>query len=214
MVDGCNCHRPCNCPDLGLESDSVNRTSHGRWGRYRITDQGEKEKLCNGPLHPPEGAWLPLRSFWVYKTGKRKGKPLCRCQECEKVGRGRDSRTSGWIRVEEVWWIFLELQRRLGKTETLRRLHISNNFWSRAEKKVYENMRRTTASKAVKLLYEVRYSGEVRHRLSIIHGAKERGRTEKTPHLRMDFYHPTTDEELLYRRNQRITKRNAQRGTG
>lgn len=192
----------------------MNKTGHGRFHRYRITDQGEKEKLCNGPLHPPEGAFLPLRSFWTMKTGSRAGRPMSRCQECEKVSRGRDPRQSGYIRVEDVWWVFLELQRRLGKAETLRRLNISNNFWMRAERKIYVHMRRTTAVKAVKLLGTVRANNEVRHKLSIQHGAKARGHKERTPVRRNDFYHPTGDEELVYRRQQRISKKNRLKDTG
>src|SRR4029450_1412624 len=108
----------------------MNTTPNGRWGRYRIV-KGETQKRCTGPLHPEGGAFLPLRSYWTHKKGPRAGKPLPRCIECEKTSRGRDPRTSGMIDIEHVWWIFLELQRRLGKAETIRRLGISANFWYR-----------------------------------------------------------------------------------
>lgn len=178
----------------------MNYTKNGRYHRYRTSDQGELQKRCNGPLHPSGGAFLPLRSFWVHKSGPRKGKPLSQCQECEKIKRGRHPRQSGLIKVEDVWFVFQELQNRLGKAETIRRLHVSQNFWMRAEKGIYRNMRRTTAVKGVKLLAQVRRDNEVRHRDSIKHGAKSRGREERVPVRQSDLYRPTGDNENYTRK--------------
>jgi hypothetical protein len=156
----------------------VNRTSHGRWGRYRKNDKGILEKLCNGSLHPEEGAWLPLSAYWFFKKGRTAGKPMSQCSECTKTAKGRDPKTSGLIAVRRIWWVFVELEQRLGKTEVCRRLNVSQNFWMRAERQIYFNMRRVTARRAIELLVEVRKNGEARHPRSIRRGAYRRGEKE------------------------------------
>jgi len=139
------------------------------------------------------------------KKGPRAGKPLSQCEECMKVSKGRNPRTSGYIAISEVWWAFTELQRRLGKAETLRRMGISQNFWYRVENHIYVNMRRTTARKAISLLAEVRKDGEVRHRASIHRGATRRGESERIPVKQKDLYVPTGDKQVEVRRNYRKT---------
>lgn len=168
----------------------MNKTQNGRWGRYRVTDYGVKEKKCNGPLHPPEGAWLPLTAFWVFRDGPRKGRPLNYCIECARTTHHRDPK-GGYIKVGEVRWIFLELRNRLGKAETIRRCGLSTSFWTRLEKQ--QAMKRATVRRAVLVLMECRKNDEVRHRKSIRYGASQRGTVEKTPKSRHDLYTPYGD---------------------
>jgi hypothetical protein len=164
----------------------LNKSGRGRWGRYRFED-GVKYKLCNGPLHKEDGEWLSLDRFFILKKGKRAGKPLSRCKACLQIEKfGTTER--GLVEVSKVWWIFLELQNRLGKAEVCRRLDISHNFFYRIDKKIYRRMYKKTAIKAIHLLREVRLNGEVRHRDSIMHGAKLRGRREKVPTRKSHYY--------------------------
>jgi hypothetical protein len=179
-----------------------NKTHHGRWGRFRFNDQGVKEKLCNGPLHKEEGKWLTLDNYFIFKKGPHKGKPENYCIICSRVSRGRDPH-SGYIKVSEVRWIFMELQRRLGKTETVRRLNLSTSFWGRLERQTY--FKKVTVRRAVELLLEVRANREVRHKKSIRHGAAARGHKEKIPTEPRDFYIPTGDVQLERRTKYRQT---------
>lgn len=184
----------------------MNTTGHGRWGRYRTFD-GEKQKLCNGPLHSEEGAWLREQSFWRHKNGKRAGKLMSRCIECEKTARGRHPRTSGFIPVSSVWWIFREIVSRVGKAEGCRLIGISQNMWFRAERGVYRNMRRETARKAIVVLHDLREREVVRHKTSIKHGAAARGRKERVPIDLKDYYYSGTDADTEYRRKRRAEER-------
>jgi hypothetical protein len=163
------------------------------------------QKLCNGPLHGENGAWLPLRTFWTHKRGARAGKPMSQCIACERVKRGRDP-NSGLIEVDRVYFIFRELQYRLGKAETCRRLGISENLWYRLDNRIYKKMYRETARKAILLLKELRENRVVRHRASIRHGSLARGHREKTVGIgdhADKFYNGTDDHEAEYRRERR-----------
>lgn len=163
----------------------MNKSGNGRWGRYK-TINGESHKLCNGPLHKPEGEWMPLHSYFIMKKGSRAGKPLSRCMACDRVYKGRDKK-GGLVPVNRVWFIFEELRARIGKAETCRRLGISINLWYRVEHRVYRNMYRKTAKAAMLLLRELRTNNVARHRDSIRHGAAMRGHKEKRPVLRTEF---------------------------
>lgn len=179
-----------------------NTTGHGRWGRYRKVN-GQEQKLCNGPLHPEEGAWLPFRSFWTYKKGPRADKLMSRCIECEKSARGRDPKQSGLIPISRVWWIFVEIRNRVGKAEACRRIGVSHNMWMRAERGIYINMRRETARKAILALHELRENGVVRHRDSIRRGAAARGEKERVPTKPRDLYKPHGDVDTGYKHKAR-----------
>jgi hypothetical protein len=160
---------------------------------------GIPHKKCFGVLHPKGGVYLPLRSFWKFRKGPRAGLPFSQCIECERSNKNRGE-ASGLVPISKVWWIFLELERRLGRAETCRRIGVSHNFWMRVERRIYLNMRIATARRAIITLREVRLSGEVRHRDSIRHGAYLRGRKEKIPTKQEDFYHPSGDNEAEYKR--------------
>jgi len=186
---------------------------HGRWNRYKFTENGVKLKQCNGPMHGEEGVWLPLSQFWFFKTGKHKGKPSNYCIPCDKASRGRDPQLSGYMKISEVRWIFTELQSRLGKTETLRRCQLGTGFWSRIDKQKF--MKRATVHRALLVLIDVRQNAIVRHRHSIRRGSAVRGEPERVPVDQRDLYHPTGDNGLeirnKYRRNNAEKERASER---
>jgi hypothetical protein len=172
----------------------VNRTANGRWGRYKEIG-GERHKLCNGPLHGEDGAWLPMRSYWMMKSGTRAGKPMSRCIACERVYRGRDPGTSGLVETDRVMFIFEEIKRRIGKAEACRRLGVTPNLWYRLESRVYTKMYRRTVRSAMLLLRELRANDVVLSKKSIRHGALARGKKAKAPENVRDFYISQTDKE-------------------
>lgn len=181
---------------------ALKRGSEMRKANFIRVIDGVQHKLCRGPLHEAGGALLPLQSFWTIKRGPRAGKPFSRCVECERVVRGRDPKTSGVIEISRVWWIFVELQRRLGKAEACRRIGVSYNFWMRVEREIYLRMRRETARRAIAALYEARANNEVRHKDSIRYGAYLRGRKEKIPTHRSHFYKTHGDSDNERRRKR------------
>lgn len=196
--------RPCEKEEIQTPQETaVNRTSHGRHGRYKTID-GVQHKLCNGPLHASEGAWLPLRAFWTFKSGPRAGKPVSRCAACSRVDRGRDP-NSGLVPVGPVYFIFYEIQARIGKAEACRRLGMSHNLWSRLENRVYERMEKQSVRNAIILLRELRANNEVRHRRSIKSGATMRGKEERKPTHRSHYYSQVDDHKAEIKR-----KRNSQ----
>lgn len=153
---------------------------------YKVVD-GTIFKLCAGPLHKDEGEWLTLDRYFIMKKGRRANRPIPMCKACERMKRfGTTER--GLVEVQKVWWVFEELERRVGRTETCRRVGVSANFWKRVENRVYTRMYKRTAIKAVRALREARLKGEVRHRDSIKHGASLRGHEEKVPIDPRDFY--------------------------
>lgn len=181
----------------------MNTTGRGRWGRYKIID-GERHKMCNGPLHGEGGAWMPLHSFWTMKSGPRAGKPMSRCIACERVYRGRLV-NSGIVPVSKVYFIFRELEARIGRAEACRRLGMSHNLWWRLDKRIYKNMEKRTVAKAMGLLQELRDKDEVRHRDSIRYGASARGRVEREVKSWTDLYRPHGDNHTEYKRKQRAS---------
>jgi hypothetical protein len=181
----------------------MNTTKNGRWGRYKIIE-GEKHKMCNGPLHSAVGAWMPLRSFWTFKKGKRAGKPMSRCIACKRVYRGRLV-NSGLVSVSKVYFIFHEIESRIGRAEACRRLGMSQNLWCRLDKRVYQHMEKQTVVRAMTLLQELRDKDIVRHRDSIRHGALARGHAEKEVKTWRDLYRPNGDDEAERGRRRRAS---------
>jgi hypothetical protein len=177
----------------------VNRTANGRWGRYREI-KGVQHKLCNGQLHDDEGAFLPLRSFWVHKSGARAGKPMSQCIACQKASRGYDPDVSGLVEVDRVMFIFEEIKRRIGKAEACRRLNVSVNMWMRLERRVYTKMYRSTVRKAMLLLRELRANDVVYSKRSIRHGSLARGKEPEPPANQRDYYVPQGDADNERRR--------------
>jgi hypothetical protein len=175
-------------------------------GPYRYKKvKGEYYKLCTGCLHGEGGAWLPLHSFWIFKNGKRAGKPVSQCKACERVNRGRSG--NGVVPVSRVHFAFVEIERRLGRTEACRRMGVSMNLWYRLQNGTYQNMYYSTAEKALVLLKELRENNVARHKDSIKYGAAARGAEEKIPKRNNDFYRSHGDSDTEDRRQRRAKAR-------
>lgn len=129
---------------------------------------------------------MPMRSFYILKKGKRAGKPVSQCSACIRASHGYKA-DGGLVPVDRVWFVFAELEARIGRAETCRRLGLSTNLWYRLDKRTYSSMYRTTARAAMVLLHELRDNNIVRHKDSIRYGATARGKKEKEPTRRRDF---------------------------
>jgi hypothetical protein len=161
-------------------------------------------KRCTGPLC--RGRYVPLENFYFHKQGTRKGKPFSRCKLCLAHYKFGDGMAHGWIRFDRVKFIFDELVNRLGKTETLRRVGLSQNFLLRRRKENQKFIRKQTVVKAMMVLQEVRANNEVRHRKSIRYGAAQRGRAERVPVKKADYYSRQDDSENEVRREASLTR--------
>lgn len=151
-------------------------------------------KVCTCPIH--NGALVPIEKFWTFKKGRRKGLPLSRCADGERIWHGRNYLQSGYVPYTRVRFIFLELEFRLGRYETGRRIGVSQNFWWRHESKYPKNryVQKATVSRAISVLRYLRENEIARHRDSIRHGAAARGRKEKKPVNKKDFNGRRDDE--------------------
>jgi hypothetical protein len=114
-----------------------------------------------------------------------------------------DSRrkNGGYVPKARVDFIFMELQRRLGKAEAARRMGVNKSFWTTYDERKY--FVKDTVRRAMAVLAEARANNEVRHKDSIHEGAYLRGFTEKVPETRKDYYHPTGDSDLELRKRSR-----------
>lgn len=158
-------------------------------------------KRCMGPLH--QGEYVPLKYFWYFKKGPKKGKPFSRCRACLNYQRYGDT-MHGMVPFDKVKFIFDELTNRLGKAETVRRLEVSQNFFHRRKIENYNNIRIGTVARAMEVLKECRENGIRRHKHSIRHGASARGREERVIEglgRTADFYNSRSDIQNEYGRN-------------
>ena len=174
--------------------------------------QGNK-KRCMGPFH--QGEYVPLKSFWYFKTGPKKGKPFSRCRACLNYQRFGDT-LHGMVPFAKVKFIFDELTNRLGKAETVRRLEVSQNFFYRRKHNDYKYIRIGTVARAMVVLKECRENDTRRHKHSIRHGAAARGREERVIEglgRTNDFYNSRSDifneqaRTKRYRKRQKLTER-------
>ena len=137
---------------------------------------------------------MPLRSFFTFRNGPRAGKPFSRCSACCRVQKKRHV-NSGLVLVDKVFYIFAEIEARIGRAEAVRRLGMSPNLWWRLDNRIYIRMEKNTVAKAMLLLRELRATKEVRHRDSIKYGASARGQPEKKVRTRQDLYRHKGQEE-------------------
>lgn len=156
-------------------------------------------KRCNGPLH--NGELVPADQFWVSKSGRRKGRLYPRCRKCRAYARFGHT-ISGYVRITQVEFIFIEMENRVGRTEATKLMGTSANFYQRIENQVY--VRKMTVRRAIEALRILRENNTVRHRDSINHGAKARGRTEKVVTERKHLYRPHGDDDAAMKRKQRL----------
>lgn len=81
-----------------------------------------------------------------------------------------------------------ELVNRLGVAEASRQIGVTQQVMWGWRNRNARHIHRRTAVKIFLALREVRAQNLVRHRDSIRHGAKARGRSEKVPRTKGDFY--------------------------
>ena len=168
---------------------------------------GQEHKLCRGPTHlRPE--WVPVTDFYPRST--RRDRAASQCKRCAlwltyHQRRGHPpTAIIGWLPYKDYEFAVIELERRLGKREAARRCNISYGTWWKWRKGYTAQIQRISAVKLVNTLSEVRKNNEVRHRDSILHGAKARGKPEKVPKVREDYYHArVTGTETEYKRRKR-----------
>ena len=156
--------------------------------------KGIEHKWCRGLSHPPR--WVPVSGFMKGTNG------LARyiCKACEYFHNGVE------IQVEftHSYRMWVEsIVRRLGVSESARRLNVSIPTLDKWRKKPPPTIRRRNARRIVALLAELRVSGETRHRKSIRYGAKQRGKPEREVVRQNDLAIPTGDLDVQTRKARR-----------
>ena len=171
-----------------------------RASKVRVTDDGRWQKVCTGPLHR-QGAWVDFGDYGQIKTGRLAGRPRAQCKDCDNFHHfGHRNRM---VKAERVWFAVEELVRRLGVTETHRRLGRSQQWLWQFRKGRMNHVQKRTAAAILTTLWSVRQAGEVRHRDSIFHGSAMRGHEEKEARYKNDFYKTHLDIEAQAKRAQR-----------
>jgi hypothetical protein len=169
----------------------------------RVTvKNGKTYKTCYGPLHNEDERDIPIESFHRRGAGEN---VRWRCKACESFRKGID----GYVPVDKFAPWLESIVRRIGAYEASRRLNINPTtiIEIRSGKaktgKPKRFIEKRTARSIVRLLAELRETGEVRHRDSIRHGSSARGRTERKVTARSDLYVPGGDVDTERRRNNR-----------
>lgn len=166
--------------------------------KIRVID-GIQCRTCTGPSHS-EIAWLPLKNF----GSKPNGQPRSTCRACDSFQKNSEPLVN--FTVQYAGWIE-HIVNRLGVMEASRRLEISQSGLRRLRKGNPLKIKRRTARKIVALTHELNGTGEVRHRDSIVHGSYIRGREEKLPEKKGDFYKRDGDEEKISDRERKRQQR-------
>lgn len=161
----------------------VPRNSMGGWR----TIDGVNHRLCRGFC----GEWKPNTEY--ARRESNRGLQI-RCNDCRRRREKWTPQYSAWVR---------SIFNRLGTMETCRRLDVHPKTLTAWRKDPPRTIAREHAVAIITLLHELRTSGEVRHKLSIKHGAKARGRTERIPIRVKDYYRRHTDLETEQKRKKR-----------
>jgi len=149
-----------------------------------------RHKACYGRLHP-EGKWIPVTDFHQRRWANGNRGPRPNCKACDSATSGVEQQ----IPFRRIGWMVDELVARLGQAEAARRIGVGHTtMWGWIHHPP-PAVRRRTARKIVVALHAVRQRGEVRHRLSIHHGASMRGKTEREVRSRKDLYKPHGDAD-------------------
>lgn len=154
------------------------------------TIDGIKHKACYGRLHP-EGKWVPISQFHNRRWASGRKGPRPNCKACESAARGVEQQ----VPFRRFSWMIEELVARLGQAEAARRIGIRSSTMWEWRHNPPKMMHRKSARKILLALHEVREKREVRHRLSIHHGSSMRGKPEKIPKKRSDYYKPHGDAD-------------------
>lgn len=172
--------------------------------------KGQEHKLCTGPGHD-EPTWLPAtdKYFYQHKSGERAGKLTPRCRLCTNWKKLKSPGESGLVPILKAQPFFIEAVNRVGLLELARRAEVSpNTIINVLRAKSNDGARQLTVQKRtlrkiMLQLISMRRKGEVRHRDSIHHGAAKRGKLEKVPAKRTDYYKPHGDSDTEFRRSSR-----------
>ena len=163
------------------------------------TIDGVEHRTCNGPSHT-ETTWLPLKNFGQ----KPNGQPRSTCRTCDSYQKNSEPLVD--YTTQYAGW-FESVVNRLGVMEASRRLEISQSGLRRIRKEKPTKIKRRTARKIVQLVHELNGSQEVRHKDSIRHGSYIRGREEKLPEKKGDFYKRDGDVEKISDRERKRQQR-------
>ncbi len=119
-------------------------------------------KLCLGPLHLQDGAWLPVKTnFWRVGNPKRETLYRSKCKKCEQhlrcwYNKNPKRKALTHVSVDRYWWVVEELFQRLGVHETCRRLGISVATFYNHRSRKFPIIRKTIIQKATLELALVR----------------------------------------------------------
>lgn len=173
---------------------------------YSIIDG---KKLCRGALHPPGGEWLPATEEYFYpRIGGLSKQFLARCRQCRAHHLAKKKRSAyGYASVGRVWFVFEELERRVGRAEAARRTGVGSWRWRAIVSKEQQWVEKETFRRVALVLREARAKNEVRHKDDIKFGSAARGLPEKEVRDKKDLYRPTGDNDL------EIKRRSAARST-
>lgn len=161
---------------------------------------GKVYRKCFGPLHDETNWWVPIEKFW--KNRCKSGGTQPRCVDC-KGNKQRVKFTSvyqGWV---------ISIVRRIGVIEAGRRIDVHDvtlRTWMGKERrcKPPETLQRHHAEAIVRVLGELKLTGEVRHRKSIKRGATIRGEKEREVKSGKDLYHRAQGNlDAEYKRQRR-----------
>src|ERR1051326_3843362 len=149
-------------------------------------------KRCTGPLHPEGGEMLPCSrdgesAFQFYREGSlRPGRPLSRCARCTRYAANKNP-DGGYVKLEEFKPIFVQLVKRIGYIETLRRIGMSTNMLYRLRTGNQRQVQMSTFKRVKAALDHAKLRGERRHPRDIQHGTNARGKREHRLKLRSAF---------------------------
>lgn len=159
-----------------------------------------EQKLCRGPYHE-EGKLLPITEFSLRKYPSGRIVRSSWCIHCSQYKKHKNKQPNhGYVSMEQVWWIFDELIRRVGHTEAARRINMSSNGLRLIKKRERRQVQKFTLARAISALRDARQKNEFRHRDSICHGAYLRDREEKEVKSGEERYSRSHAEENWKRR--------------
>lgn len=187
----------------------MNRDTKGQFSNSSFFKEikGELHKLCTGPGHD-EPTWLPAteKYFHVRHSEYRDGQFVSRCRLCVNWEKLKSPGISGYVSLDIAHPFFLEAVNRVGHEEVARRIGMNPDNLRKILQKQRTYVQKRNLRKLMLELISMRRKGEVRHRDSIRHGSAKRGRSEKAPKNRIDFYSQASDEEAAYRRELRRSR--------
>jgi hypothetical protein len=119
----------------------------------------QTDKACTG--HYCQGQRKPLTEFYVHKSGVRKGKPFSRCKRCWRWQvEHPQSQARERVPMREFRAVRDELVRRIGQTNTARRIGVAVDTISRRRLAEKDSVLPETHERALEVLAEAQRNGE------------------------------------------------------